>query len=355
MERRLFEPIFFLVILVGTSVIVFLLFRPFLYTLVLAGILAYLTNGLYTRLLSNIKYPSVTAAMMTFLVFIALLLPLTFIGLRIVYEASDVYSYLSERATQERIADGLNRLQVELDSIVPGVRVNAEDITRRIGTIFGWLVGNLGSLLSSFASLALNFLFLLLFYYYLVRDGHRIKERLKLLSPMANDTEEQIITRVGLAVTATVRGSLVIALLQGLVAGLGFIIFGFPNPALWGSVVVIAAFIPTIGTSLVLIPAVLYLFATGHEPQAVGLAIWGSVAVGLLDNVLGPLIMTRRMRMHPLVILLSILGGVVFYGPLGVLLGPITVSLLYALLDIYMTLIRGERPISEKRTKTRIA
>ena len=218
--------------------------------------------------------------------------------------------------------------------------MDSSRITERLGSVFGWLVSNLGSLLGSFASLMLNFVLLLMFYYYLVRDGRALKEHAKELSPMSSEQEEMIVHRVGRAITSTVRGSLVMGILQGLVSGIGFWMFGVPNPALWGSVVVLAAFIPTVGTSLVQIPAVLYLAVSGHSTEAIGAAIWASIAVGMLDNFLGPKLMGRGLHMHPLVTLLSILGGVSFYGPAGIILGPITVSLLYALLDIYSAIIR---------------
>jgi predicted PurR-regulated permease PerM len=346
MERRLLEPLFFIAVLIGTIVVVFLLFRPFLYTLTLAGVLAYLTSGIYHRLLAKLRSASGTALLMTALVFVALLVPLTLIGLRIVYEASGMYVFVSEQATQERLTVALGQLQHSLDTTFPGVQVDAAKISAQLGSLFGWLVSSLGSLLGSFASLVVNFLLLLLFYFYLVRDGARLTQRLKELSPLASDKEDQVIARVGRSITATVRGSLVLALLQGLVSGIGFIAFGLPNPALWGSVVVLAAFVPTIGTALVQIPAVFFLAATGHTAQAIGLACWAALAVGMLDNILGPKLMARGMHMHPLITLLAILGGVGFYGPLGVILGPITVSLLYALLDIYLAVIRNTPPLT---------
>ncbi len=340
MERRHIEPLFFIAALLGTLIVVFLLFRPFLYIIILAGVLAYLTSDLYRALLRKLRSPSWTALAMTLFVFLVLLVPLTLIGLRITYEASSVYSQISEHTTQQSITASLEHVQQFLDRIFPGVEVNASQITQRLDVVLGWLVNNLGSILGSFASLLLNFIFLLLFYYYLVRDGKLFVDRLKELSPMANDQEDLIVQRISRAITSTVRGSLVMALLQGLVSGIGFVIFGIPNPALWGSIVVLAAFIPTVGTSLVQIPAVLYLAISGHTPQAIGAAIWASIAVGMLDNVLGPKLMARGMQMHPLMTLLAILGGVSFYGPIGILLGPITVALLYALLDIYGTLTK---------------
>jgi predicted PurR-regulated permease PerM len=346
MERRYIEPLFFLALFVGTAIIVFLLFRPFLYILAMAGVLAYLTNDIYNKLLKKLRSPSATALAMTVFVFALLLVPLTLIGLRLTYEASGVYTHISQQATQESIVASMENIQRIIDRVLPGVTLDSARITERLGSVFGWLVSNLGSLLGSFASLVVNFLLLLMFYYYLVRDGYAIKEKLKDISPMTSDKEDQIVGRIGRAITSTVRGSLVMALLQGLVSGIGFVLFGVPNPALWGSIVVLAAFIPTVGTALIQIPVILFLTITGHPAQAVGAAIWASLAVGMLDNVLGPKLMARGMHMHPLVTLLAILGGISFYGPVGLLLGPITLALLYALIDIYIAII--QKPASSR-------
>lgn len=342
MERRHIEPLFFTAILIGTLAIVFMLFRPFLYILALAGILAYLTSSIYGMALRKLRSPSLTALFMTLLVLLTLLVPFTLVGLRITYEASGMYSYISDATTQTSITESLTQLQSALDRYFPGVQIDSASIAQRLGSVFAWLVSNLGTALGSFASLVLNFLLLLLFYFYLVRDGESMYERLKTISPMASSQEDKIAARIGKAISSTVRGSFVMALLQGLVSGIGFVLFGIPNPALWGSIVVLAAFIPTVGTSLIQVPAVLYLALSGHTTAALGAALWATLAVGMLDNFLGPKLMARGMHMHPLIMLLGILGGVSFYGPMGVLLGPITVSLLYALLDIYAELTQAK-------------
>jgi predicted PurR-regulated permease PerM len=93
--------------------------------------------------------------------------------------------------------------------------------------------------------------------------------------------------------------------------------------------------VPPVGTALVVAPGALFLFATGHPGAALGLAIWGTVAVGTVDNILGPMLMSAGMQLHPLLVLLSLLGGLVFFGPIGIFLGPLTLSLLLVLLSIY--------------------
>ena len=128
------------------------------------------------------------------------------------------------------------------------------------------------------------------------------------------------------------------ALIQGILTAVGFTFFGIPNATLWGSVAAITALIPGIGTALVLLPAILYLYFSGETLFAVGLLLWGMTAVGLVDNFLGPKLASYGMRLHPFLILLSVFGGVGFFGPLGFLLGPLVLSLLFALIEIYFAI-----------------
>jgi predicted PurR-regulated permease PerM len=115
------------------------------------------------------------------------------------------------------------------------------------------------------------------------------------------------------------------------------LIFDIPAPAVWGAVAAIAAFIPGIGTSLVIVPGIIYLLLTGNTAYAIGLAIWGAVAVGLIDNVLGPHLVNKGVHIHPFLILVSVLGGLSTFGPIGFILGPLVLALLFALLEVYRT------------------
>ena len=151
--------------------------------------------------------------------------------------------------------------------------------------------------------------------FYLLRDGGKFKRALISLSPLIDSYDEKIIQKVKQAIKSVVAGSLVVSLAQGISTGLGFYIFGVPNPALWGSFAVVSALIPGFGTSLVLIPGILYLFIESTQIHAIGLLIWGALAVGLVDNVLGPMLVNRGVQIHPFIILLSVMGGLVFFGP----------------------------------------
>jgi predicted PurR-regulated permease PerM len=128
---------------------------------------------------------------------------------------------------------------------------------------------------------------------------------------------------------------LLIALTQGFVSGIGFAIFGVPSATLWGSMAAVGSLVPGVGTAIVIAPMVMYLLVTGSTVAAIGLAIWGIIAVGMVDNFLGPILVGRGVRIHALFILFAVIGGVQYFGPLGFILGPLVLSLLYALLDIH--------------------
>jgi len=169
----------------------------------------------------------------------------------------------------------------------------------------------------------------------MLRDGAQFKRTLIELSPLPDIYDEQIILRLERTVNAVVRGTFMISLIQAVLVGIGFWIFNVPNPVLWATVASVAAFLPAIGMGLVIIPAIIYLILIGSIPAAIGLAVWGSIIVGLVDNMLLPHLMSKGFTVHQVFILFSILGGVVFFGPVGVLLGPLVIALLFALIEIY--------------------
>jgi predicted PurR-regulated permease PerM len=169
----------------------------------------------------------------------------------------------------------------------------------------------------------------------MLRDGTSLRRQLIRFSPLVDTYDQKIFDKLELAIHSVVKGSLVVGIIQGVLTGIGFAIFDIPNPALWGSIAAIAALIPGIGTALVIVPGIIYSFFSGTMGATIGLAIWGVVAVGLIDNFLGPRLIERGVKVHQFLILLSVLGGITFFGPIGFIIGPLIVSLLYALLEIY--------------------
>lgn len=341
----------FLLIMLGLALFVaFALFRPFLGVLAVAAMAAVVVHPFKDRVKDFTRLPQGIASFLTVLVVAMLILtPVAFLGYRVFTEAADLLVSLS--ANRDVYLETLERVFLApLRDVMPGIAIETDTYVRE-GLSF--VTSNLGSVFSGTAEVLVGlFLFLIAFYYFL-KDGPRFVHSFVALSPLSDRYDLDVLDRMALAINSMVRGQLLVALIQGFLTGLGFWIFGIPNPALWGSIAAVSALIPGVGTSLVLVPGIIYLFATNQVWQGTGLLAWGALAVGLIDNLLGPTLIGKGAKIHPLFILFAVLGGLVLYGPLGFLLGPLTISLLFALLDIYRILVLKEHPILTEKTKTK--
>jgi predicted PurR-regulated permease PerM len=152
---------------------------------------------------------------------------------------------------------------------------------------------------------------------------------------LKDEDDRKILRSIIKTINGVIKGYILIALIQGFLMGLGLYLFGVPNPALWGVVAGIASLIPSIGTALVSVPAVIYLYAIGSTIPAIGLLIWAVLIVGFIDNLLNPIIVGKSIKVPMLLILFSVLGGISLLGPIGILIGPLVIGLLYTLISIY--------------------
>lgn len=342
METRS-QHFMFVGLLLGAFVLAAAIFLPYMTALVLAIVFSVIFRPMHRwicKIVARGNENSTFGTLVT-LAIIAILVvtPLTFLIIRLYTESQSLYLSLTEEGTRSMIIDALNTslryVSHQLFDISPNFSFDSFNITSYIQTAFSWSFANLDTLFSSIAKIGLSIFVALLALYYMLRDGGTLKKQLIAFSPLLDTHEEQILTKLTQAIHSVVTGSLIISVLQGALTGLGFWIFGVPNPVLWGTVAMISALIPGIGTSLVLVPGILYLFFFSTNILAGGLLIWAVLAVGLIDNVLSGVLMNRKVQIHPFLILLSVLGGLSFFGPIGFILGPLILAFLFALIEIY--------------------
>lgn len=334
---------FFFTVLIGVMILTAFIFLPYFSALLVAMVLGVLLRPLHEWLRKYIspkeETSSIAALVSVVVILVAILTPLFFLGIRISSEAQDMYENLTSEGNKPQLFmilnNSINELSVKFFGSEFIESVGEFDITTHLKGLLRWGFTNIDSLFSKAAGFVLGAVVLLFALYFILRDGKSLKRQLVNLSPLPDRQDEQIFSKLNSAVHSVVWGSLAVGLIQGVLTGIGFAIFGVPSPALWGSVAVVAALVPGIGTALVLIPGVIYLFATGSAAMAIGLLIWGAIAVGLIDNFLGPLLINRGVKIHQFLILLSVLGGLSFFGPIGFIAGPLVLSLLFALLEIY--------------------
>ncbi|HVR70210.1 MAG TPA: AI-2E family transporter [Vicinamibacteria bacterium] len=202
------------------------------------------------------------------------------------------------------------------------------------------------------AGLTTAFLELMLFLvilFFLLRDGGLLRAQLRRISPLSEAREAQVAQHLERTVKGVLQAMVLVPVAQGLVALLGFAVFGLPSPLLWTVMVVLVALVPLVGTPLVWLPACGYLFAQGATWQSVGLLLYGVFAISSVDNVIKPMLLRGAARIHPLLGFLAILGGLLSFGPLGFLIGPVILSLVLSALRVYEldVLGRDEGPAAE--------
>lgn len=336
MNHQKTELHFLLILLIGAGVLAFFILKPFILALILALIFATVFGPLHERTLALARGRNALAALLsTLCVLLVIIVPLSFVGIQVFRESTQLYASLASGGGATDFSRSVNAALEDFAALSGAPITFPIDVNYYAQQGLQWLVQHLGPLFASFAKAAVSVFIFLVALYYLFKDGRTFKRAIVAFSPLEDAYDETIFTKLSAAVNSVIRGSLAVALVQGVLTAVGFALFSVPNPALWGSVAAIAALVPGVGTALVILPAVLYLFFGGETFLAAGLLLWGVVAVGLVDNFLGPTLAGRGMRVHPFLILLSILGGIGLFGPLGLLMGPLVVSLLFVLLEIY--------------------
>ncbi len=322
---------FFLGLLGVALIFTGILFSPFLKLFIVVAIIAVIFHPLYEKIRKSFIYNANGAAFLTiFVAIVIVLIPIIFFTIKVLAETRNIYGNIhSFSATLSVLSDTLT---LKFQTIIPTASI---DLSAYITNFFGNIVGSIGNIFSSVVhAITICFLGIISLFFFL-RDGRAFIQRLITVTPLADTYGTEILAKQKQAITSIVKGSIFVACIQGICAWLGFVIFGIPNPALWGGVTVLASFIPGIGTALVIIPAAIYLSYTGTMAGAIGLTVWGFILVGLVDNFIRPFLMSREVKIHPFLILMSIFGGLIMFGPVGLLFGPLILSLVSSLLDMY--------------------
>lgn len=330
MNSKIIERYFFFGLLLATFIFSFFILQPFWAVIVLGISFSVVLHPLHKWLTDRRVSASLSSFLIVLLFTILLCGPLLGIGTLVFKQSKDVYQSVVSDKTSTPILDSLND---GINGVLPeGVNF---DVHEKSTQFVSYVSGNIANIFTTTASAFFSFILMLLIIFYFLRDGSHWKKAIIVLSPLGDTDDKKIIDRLETAIKSVILGNLFISCLQGALMGLGLWLFGVPTPAVWGLVAAITSLIPTLGTALVSVPAVLFLFATGSTSPAIGLAIWSFIMVGMVDNFLSPMIISKRTNVSPLLILFAVLGGISLLGPIGVLIGPLTISLLYTLISIY--------------------
>jgi predicted PurR-regulated permease PerM len=322
---------------------------PFLNPFLVAGILAVVIGPMNEKVMRGLKGRTRGTLVTTLVTILLLGVILVFAGFAVTRELAAVYDSLNRRSldeggwpalvthTADRVVEALaTRLPIDREEI-------RNELMERMKTATGFLLQQAGAAAGGLTSGIVNGLLTAVFLYVLLLHGEAWVARLRKAFPLDPEVTERLFTTVHRSVVANVSGVAAVALGQGVFLGIGFWFVGVRSPVLWGMIGGLASIIPVAGAPLVWVPAVVGFLVMGAYGKALILALWGSLIVGSIDNILRPFVVSGSGdKQHPLLVALAAIGGAYAFGMLGILLGPLVAALFLSIWDEFWRLLPGD-------------
>ena len=332
MQNDKLENLSFLVLFIGISVLLFLVFAPFFAVMALAAVSAVLLHPSYTKLARLFRgQRSIAASAVVGLLLIFIIVPLFFLGVQVFHEAQGLYLATSGNVPRY-IQIVQNAIEHPIQRLFPGFVFNIQSY---LGNILSFISTNLGTLIYKTFTVVFETCLMLLALFFFIRDGDDMLASFARVSPLGKELSKEIIDTMYKTIGAVMKGTLVNALIRWAAISLAFYAFGIPNAILWGCLGGIVGAIPGLGTPFAFIPAVAYLYVGGNILAATGLALAGIAIIILIDNMLTSYFFGKGLLVAPIFVLFSLFGGIVFFGPLGFILGPLVLSVFLSVVRAY--------------------
>ena len=347
-----FRTGFVLLLLLAVSALFVAVMWPFIKPLLIGAMLTGLCHPLYvwvTRILGGRK--SLGAFVTLLILFVIVVGPLSaFVGL-VVSQALSISDQAIPWVQQKfGAASGFNAHDwlvlrfPKLATYVPDQAQIMENVGNAAKATGGFLVAAFSRMTAGTATFLLNLFVMLYAMFFFLRDGRVILEKIFYYTPLDHADETRVVQQLASVTRATLKGTLVVGIVQGSFAGLGLWVAGISGATFWGTVMAVLSVVPGIGAALVWFPAVIYLYITGQALTATLLLIWCAGVISTVDNILRPKLVGKDAEMPDLFILIGTLGGLFLFGPIGFVAGPIVCGLFLTVLDIYGTTFKDVLP-----------
>jgi predicted PurR-regulated permease PerM len=335
----------FLVLLIFVSLAFAWILWPFYGAILWALVFATVFEPAHRRLLNSMRSHSNLAALLTILTIVAIvLLPLALTATSVAQEATNLY---------EKIETGevdFGRLLPQLFQALPewvtdllaliGIS-DIGDVQARLSTVLRqasqFLATQAIAIGQGTAHIVVSFFLMLYLLFFFLRDGRELSQRLKEAIPLHSEQKRALFDKFATVIRAMFKGTILVAALQGLLGGLIFWFLDLPAPVLWGVVMAFLSLLPAIGSALIWLPVALYLLTTGALWQGIFLIAYGALVIGLVDNLLRPLLIGMDTKLPDYVVLISTLGGIAIFGLNGFVIGPVIAAMFFAAWNIFST------------------
>lgn len=313
---------------------------PFLTTIAWAMVLSITFYPLYKVFLRFTRRPWAASLITVIIILVLIVGPFAYIVGSLVNEITDIYVTIEERGFETIARIQKHPAIAGLFEKISSIKM-LEDFDLKEGSvktlrsIGKYIAEHISSLFKNAVILVVNFVIMCLTIFYFLKDGDTLVAYVKKLLPFSDIQKRRLEERVKEMVVAAIYGGLAVGIAQGILGGIAFLIFGIPSPVFWGTTMAFFSLVPVFGTFVIWGPASLILILSGSYAKGIGLLLYGMLIISSVDNIIKPIIIGGRTRLHILLVFFSVLGGIKFFGFLGFILGPLITALCLSLLEIY--------------------
>ncbi len=340
MQQRLVNRGVLILLLIGITLLFLAMIKPFLQAVFIAALFAALFSPLYRWFLSVIgERPGLASALTLLTIILFVMVPLSLLLGAVTSQALDIADTAVPWVRQQLGTPGLITETLEALPFYDSIQPYREQALSRLGDlaglISGWMVTALQSITFGTFNVLLSVMIVLYTLFFFLIDGDRLLFYMLYYLPLNDEDETKLLQRFTSVTRATLKGTAVIGFLQGALAGLALYFAGIPSSLFWAVAMMVLSVVPGVGTALIWIPAVIYLIVGGNVVEAVAVAVFCIVVVGTVDNLLRPKLVGNDTQLHELLIFFSTLGGLLMFGFMGFVIGPIIAALFVTLWELY--------------------
>ncbi|MBD3310169.1 AI-2E family transporter [Candidatus Woesearchaeota archaeon] len=344
-----YRKYFFIILLLAIIYLAFLILEPFLTAILGSFVIAFIFYPVYRLTVRYVKSRNLSAFLVALFIILIVTLPTFFIANHLAGEAR----YFIPRVKQIVVSGKLIPAECTDDTFVCAISTEFSDllsdeevlyyIQESLGRVEEVILGSAAAVVFKVPKLVLDIFIMLFMVYYLLKEGPAVVERVKRLIPLDKKYQERIVTQFSEITRAVIYGWVIVAIIQGVAGALGFyFILEVPSPMLWGIVMTFAALLPFVGCTVVWLPVAMFRIAEGiliDDPQfiirGIGMLVYGVFFIATVDNLLRPKLIGGKAKVHPVLVLLGVMGGIALFGFIGVIIGPLVLILLLTFLEIY--------------------
>lgn len=308
-------------------VLVFLVVKPYLAILSLSIILAYMAMPVQRFLKPKLRSETAAAAVLTFLIFLIIVIPLLILANVMLNEAAQIY-----RSTDVEMIKDLISTQLNIE-ISETTQTYINSITK---TAAGFILTKVADFVLSIPNLIVSFFIMLFMLFFALRDGEKVFARFTSIIPMEEHYKKRFQKKVSTTIESLFYGTVALAAIEAVVAIIGFYFLGVDSPITWGFIIGLTAVIPAVGATIVWIPMALVSLLQGNTLNAILIALFGFLILStLIDTIIRARILGARAEIHPLIIVVGVLGGLAAFGFIGILIGPLVLTVFELIIEIY--------------------